>query len=110
MEKIKSFKEFISEKKSSDNNSTGQAVQETAMKMAFNCVYESESGEVTLSINEGFVKDLQLHIRETIDFLMKDHGIKGRKIDKELEKNLATVTSSFQKGDSPEETAKKITS
>ena len=105
MEQIKSFEEFISEK----NKSTEEVVQETAMKMAaFNCVYESESGEVTLTVNEGFVKDLQLHIRETIDFLMKDHGIKGRKIDNTLEKNLATVTSSFQKGDSPEETAKKI--
>lgn len=102
MEKIKSFEEFISE-----SNSTS-AVTEQISKLLFSCVYESETGEVIVSVNEGFVKDLQMHIRATIDALIELHGVKNNKIDKELESNLALLTSSFQAGDTPEETAAKI--
>lgn len=103
MEKIKSFKEFVNESNSVEN------ITNRATKLAFNYVYESETGEITISVNEGFVQDLQMHIRKTIDFLIKDFNIKQSNIDKYLEKNLVTITSSFQSGDSPKETAEKIT-
>jgi hypothetical protein len=100
MEKIKSFDEFISENKTA-------TIDEQILKLAFNCVYEAESGEVTVTVNEGFVQDLQLHIRKTLDILVSQ-GIKGSKLDKALEAGLSTLTSSFQNGDTPEESAVKI--
>jgi hypothetical protein len=101
MEKIKSFQEFLTEKNSSKNS-------EDTKNNLFNFTFESETGDFTLNINEGFVKDLQAHIRKTMDILIGEYDIKSNKIDKHLEKNLLVLTTSFQEGDSPEETAKKI--
>jgi hypothetical protein len=98
MEKIKSFKEFINE-----NN-----IAEKIVESAFNCVYESVSGEITITVNEGFVQDLQNHIRATIDVLIKEYKVKSNKVDSYLEKNLDVLVDSFKKGESPEETAKAI--
>jgi hypothetical protein len=98
MEKIKSFKEFINE-----NN-----IAEKIAESAFNCVYESVSGEITITVNEGFVQDLQNHIRATIDVLIKEYKVKSNKVDSYLEKNLDVLVDSFKKGESPEETAKAI--
>jgi hypothetical protein len=100
MEKLKSFEEFVNEKKSISNEITG--------KSFFEFTFESETGDFTLNVNEGFVKDLQNHIRKTMDILIGEYGIKSNKLDKHLERNLVTLTTSFQNGDSPEETAKKI--
>jgi len=100
MEKIKSFQEFISESNTS--------VIDKITASAFNCVYESESGEIIITVNEGFVQDLQNHIRATIDVLIKEYDIKANKIDKYLEKNLDKLADSFKKGETPEETAKAI--
>lgn len=99
MEKIKSFKEFVNE-----NNT----ISEKIAASAFNCVYESESGEITITVNEGFVQDLQNHIRATIDVLIKEYKVKANKVDSYLEKNLDTLVDSFKKGESPEETAKAL--
>ena len=101
METLKSFQEFI-------NESTEKEIVEQAIRLAFNCVYESETGEVTVTVNEGFVKDLQMHIRATIDALVKDHGVKANKVDKHLESNLQDIVDSFKKGDDPAATAKAI--
>lgn len=101
MEKIKSFQEFLTEKNSSKNS-------EDTKNNLFNFTFESEAGDFTLNINEGFVKELQAHIRKTIDILIGEYNIKSGRIDKHLEKNLLVLTTSFQEGDSPEETAKKI--
>lgn len=101
MEQIKSFQEFLNEKNSS-------AIKGGINNNLFNFTFESEAGDFTLNINEGFVKELQAHIRKTIDILIGEYDIKSGKIDKHLEKNLLVLTTSFQEGDSPEETAKKI--
>lgn len=101
MEALKSFKEFV-------NESTEKEIIENAIKLAFSCVYESETGEVTVTVNEGFVQDLQMHIRKTIDILIDEYGVKANKIDKYLEKNLEKITSSFKKGEEPADTAKAI--
>jgi citrate lyase gamma subunit len=98
MEKIKSFKEFINE-----NN-----IAEKITASAFNCVYESESGKIAITVNEGFVQELQNHIRATIDVLIKEYKVKANKVDSYLEKNLDVLVDSFKKGESPEETAKAI--
>jgi hypothetical protein len=105
MEKLKSFEEFVNEKKINVNDIT---TSDDINKSIFDFTFESETGDFTLNVNEGFVKDLQAHIRKTMDILIGEYGIKSRGIDKHLEKNLLTLTTSFQKGDSPEETAKKI--
>jgi len=101
METLKSFKEYV-------NESTQKEIIENAIKLAFSCVYESETGEVTVTVNEGFVQDLQLHIRKTIDVLIKEYGVKANKIDNYLEKNLDKVVNSFKKGEEPADTAKAI--
>lgn len=101
MEKLKTFDQFISENKTA-------SVEEQIAKLAFDCVYESETGEVTVTVNEGFVKDLQLHIRKTLDILIKDHGVKANKLDKALEAGLMKLTKSFQDGETPEESAAKL--
>lgn len=100
METLKTFDEFMNEKKNIQ-------VNEKALNL-FKLTFESENSDFTLDINEGFVKDLQAHIRKTMDILIGEHGIKQNRIDKHLERNLSKLTASFQKGDSPEETAKKI--
>jgi hypothetical protein len=99
MEKIKSFKEFVNE-----NNT----ITEKITASAFNCIYESVSGEITITVNEGFVKDLQNHIRATIDVLIKEYKVKANKVDDYLERNLDVLVDSFKKGESPEETAKAL--
>jgi hypothetical protein len=66
------------------------------------------SGEITITVNEGFVQDLQNHIRATIDVLIKEYKVKSNKVDSYLEKNLDVLVDSFKKGESPEETAKAI--
>jgi hypothetical protein len=49
-----------------------------------------------------------MHIRATIDALVKDHGVKANKVDKHLESNLQAIVDSFKKGDEPAATAKAI--
>jgi hypothetical protein len=109
MEKLKSFEEFLNEKKN-DVTNTDNIVEnnKSTVKSLLDFTFESETGDFTLNVNEGFVKDLQEHIRKTMDILIGEYGIKSSKLDKHLERNLLPLTTSFQNGDSPEETAKKI--
>ena len=100
---IKPFNEFI-------NESNSNEIAERITRLAVNCVYEAETGEVTITVNEGYVKDLQLHIRKVLDILTKEYSMKSKEIDKELEKNLTDIVTSFQKGESPAETAEIIVS
>lgn len=100
MEQLKTFDEFIAESKSSTINTR-------INEMAISCVFEAETGEVTVSVNESFVKDLQLHIRKTIDFLA-EKGIKGTAVNKVLDRNLIALVQSYKDGDSPEKTAEML--
>lgn len=100
MKQLQTFSEFMNESNKSDLN-------ETVTNNIISLVFEAETGEFSVTINEGFVADIQLHIRKVID-LLAEKGIKGRKASKLLDTELMTLTQSFQAGDSPEETAEKI--
>jgi len=100
MEKLKTFDEFIAESRTT-------SIDKQIAKLALNCVYESATDTLTVTVNEGFVQDLQLHIRAVLDILVKQ-GIKGSKLDKALEAGLMALTTSFQNGETPEESAAKI--
>jgi len=101
MESLKSFEEFITESQNTES------IEAKIKALAFNCVYEAETGEVTVTLNEGFVQNLQKHIDQTIKILGKS-GLKGKKLDDVLDAKLDDITKSFQDGDTPEESAALI--
>jgi len=118
MNTIKSFEEFVAEElekeaivNTNEEEDAEQEASETPAEeeeeanenLMFNISVNESTGEVSVVINENYVKDLQVFMRDVVEIANKEKNIKAAKLDKWLDANMTGLVTAFKAKKSAED-------